>query len=117
MRVLPGRRPVRPIRCRNAATVGGSLTWMTRSRSPTSMPSSSVEVATITQSRASANACSARRRSSSGKDACDRNVVTSRSRSAAPISSTSCRESQNTSRFSPWCSDAITVAALLTDPT
>ena len=81
------------------------------------MPSSSVEVATMTQSRASANACSARRRSSSDKDAWDRNVVTPRSRSAAPSSSTSCRESQNTSRFSPRCSDAITVAALLTDPT
>ena len=73
---LPARRPVRPVRWRNAATLGGSLTWVARSRSPTSTPSSSVDVATITQSRASANACSARCRSSSGSEACDRNVVT-----------------------------------------
>ena len=71
----------------------------------------------MTQSRPSANACSARRRSSIDSDACDRYVVTPRSRSAAPISSTSCRESQKTSRFSPRCSVAITVAALLTEPT
>ena len=71
---LPGRRPVRPIRCRNAATVGGQLTWITRSRSPTSMPSSSVDVETMTQSRASANACSERCRSSADRDACDRNA-------------------------------------------
>jgi hypothetical protein len=37
----------------------GASTWMTRSRSPTSIPSSNVEVATMTQSRASANAASA----------------------------------------------------------
>ncbi len=36
---------------------------------------------------------------------------------AAPSSSTSCRESQKTSRFSPRCSAAMTFAALLTDPT
>jgi len=34
-RLLPACRPVWPIRCRNAATLGGPLTWMTRSRSPT----------------------------------------------------------------------------------
>ena len=44
MRRVPGRRPLRPSRCRNAATVGGALTWITRSRSPTSSPSSSAEV-------------------------------------------------------------------------
>lgn len=64
LREAPGRRPVRPIRCRKEATVGGPLIWMTRSRSPTSMPSSNVEVATMTQSRASLNARSALRRSS-----------------------------------------------------
>jgi hypothetical protein len=99
--LLPARRPVRPRRCRNEATLGGSLTWMTRSRSPTSIPSSSVEVATMTQSRASANASSARRRSSSGSEAWDRNVVTPRSRSAAPICSTSCRESKFRHRQAP----------------
>ncbi len=61
----PGRRPVRPSRCRKDATVRGAPICSTRSRSPTSMPSSSVEVATMTQSRASANAASDRRRSSS----------------------------------------------------
>ena len=35
-------RPVRPRRWRNDATVRGASIWMTRSRSPTSMPSSSV---------------------------------------------------------------------------
>ena len=38
LRRVPGRRPLRPSRCRNAATVSGALTWITRSRSPTSMP-------------------------------------------------------------------------------
>lgn len=44
--------------------------------SPTSIPSSKVEVETMTQSRASANACSAIRRSSSESEVCERNVVT-----------------------------------------
>ena len=64
------------------ATVGGEFTWITRSRSPTSMPSSSADVDTITQSRPSANACSARRRSSSDSDAWTRCVVTPRARSS-----------------------------------
>ena len=34
-RLWPARCPVWPMRCRNVATLGGSLTWMTRSRSPT----------------------------------------------------------------------------------
>ena len=76
LREVPARRPVRPIRCRNEATVAGASIWMTRSRSPTSMPSSSVDVATITQSRASANAGSAWRRSSALSEECDTNVVT-----------------------------------------
>ncbi len=76
LRVVPGRRPVRPRRCRNEATVLGASIWMTRSRSPTSMPSSRVQVETMTQSRASAKACSARRRSSTDSEACERNVVT-----------------------------------------
>ena len=62
-RRVPARRPVRPSRCRKEATVRVEPIWMTRSRSPTSMPSSSVEVATITVSRASAKAASERRRS------------------------------------------------------
>jgi hypothetical protein len=81
------------------------------------MPSSSVDVETITQSRASANAASARLRSSSDRDACERNVVTPRSRSAAPSFSTSARLSQNTSRFSPRCRAASILAALSTVPT
>ena len=72
----PGPPSGPPDALQECGDVGGSSTWMTRSRSPTSIPSSSVEVATITQSRASANACSARRRSSSDRDAWDRNVVT-----------------------------------------
>ena len=38
--------------CRNEATVRVDPIWMTRSRSPTSIPSSRVEVATMTVSRA-----------------------------------------------------------------
>ena len=45
--------------------------WMTRSRSPTSMPSSRVDVAMMTVSRASANAASERRRSDADSDECD----------------------------------------------
>ena len=37
--------------------------------------------------------------------------------SSSPSSSTSLRDSQKTNRFSPACSDAITVAALSTEPT
>ena len=51
LRAVPGRRPVRPSRCRNDATVRGASIWMTRSRSPMSMPSSRVEVATMTRVR------------------------------------------------------------------
>jgi hypothetical protein len=81
------------------ATVIGASTWMTRSRSPTSMPSSSVLVETITQSRASVNACSERCRSSVESEACDRNVVMPRPRRSWPSSSTVLRDSQKTSRF------------------
>jgi len=66
-RDVPGRRPVRPRRCRRDATVVGAPTCSTRSRSPTSMPSSRVEVATITQSRPWANAASDRRRSATDR--------------------------------------------------
>jgi hypothetical protein len=97
--------------------VRSALICTTRSRSPTSMPNSSVDVATITQSRASANAASAWRRSSTDNEACERKVVTPRSRSAVPSFSTSARLSQKTSRFSPRCSTASTVAALSIDPT
>jgi hypothetical protein len=81
------------------------------------MPSSSVEVDTMTQSLACANASSARRRSAADSEAWDRNVVTPRTRSAAPISSTRRRKSQKTRRFSPRCKAAMTVAAFATDPT
>ena len=53
---------------------------MTRFRSPTSTPSSRADVDTMTQSRPSANACSARRRSSRDSEACTRCVVTPRAR-------------------------------------
>ncbi|CAB4836271.1 unannotated protein [freshwater metagenome] len=81
------------------------------------MPSSSVLVATITQSRASANASSARRRSSSASELCDTNVATLRSRSSTASCSTRARLSQNTSRFSPRCNVEITCAALWIEPT
>ena len=81
------------------------------------MPSSRVLVATTTQSRASANACSLRRRSSADSDECDTNVVISRARSAMASCSAWARESQNASRFSPPCSAAMTFAALTTEPT
>lgn len=73
--------------------------------------------ARFTQSRPSANASSARRRSSSDSDAWIRYAVTPSSRSRAPSCSTSCLESQNTRRFSPRYSAAITVAAFATLPT
>ena len=75
MRAVPGRRPVRPIRCRNDETAPGASIWITRSRSPTSMPSSRALVATMTQSRPSANARSACRRSSRPSELCETNVV------------------------------------------
>lgn len=88
LRVAPGRRPVRTSLCKNEATVSGASIWITRSRSPTSMPSSSVDVDTITQSRASANTCSAWRRSSADRDECETYVVTPRSRRSLANSST-----------------------------
>ena len=59
LRRAPSRRPVRPIRCRKDETIVGESIWTTWSRSPTSMPSSSVLVATITQLPSSAKAFSA----------------------------------------------------------
>ena len=47
------RRPVRPMRCRKPETVKGASIWKARSRRPTSMPSSSVAVATMERSLAS----------------------------------------------------------------
>jgi hypothetical protein len=81
------------------------------------MPSSSVLVATITQSLPPANACSARRRSSALMELCDTNVWTPNSRSDAARSSTRARLSQNTRRFSPRCSREITTAAFERLPT
>jgi hypothetical protein len=78
----PAAGPADPLEERGDG--GGQLTWITRSRSPTSMPSSSVEVETMTQSRASANACSERCRSAADRDACDRKTVTPASLRAAP---------------------------------
>ena len=47
------RRPVRPMRWRNPETVNGASIWNARLRRPTSMPSSSVAVATMERSLAS----------------------------------------------------------------
>ena len=74
--MLPARRPVRPIRWRNEDTVAGASIWITRSRSPTSIPSSSELVATITQFCRWANACSAWRRSSTPRELWETNVST-----------------------------------------
>ena len=60
----PGRRPVRPMRCRNELTVSGASACRTRSRSPTSIPSSSVEVHTMQASPARWKLSSASWRSS-----------------------------------------------------
>ena len=114
---FPARRPVRPIRWRNEDTVAGASIWITRSRSPTSMPSSSELVATITQFCRWANACSARRRSSAPSELCETKVSTSRSRRSRASCSTLDRLSQKTSRFSPRCSSPITLAALASEPT
>ena len=117
LRTAPGRRPVRPSRCRNEVTVAGASSWITRSRSPTSIPSSRVLVATITQSRPRAKVSSARRRSSRPSEPWDTKVRTPACRSAAASASTRARPSQNTRRFSPRWSAATTVAALSPPPT
>ena len=78
LRPSPSRRPVRPRRWRNEATENGASIWMMRSRSPTSSPSSSVLVATMTQLVPSANAASARRRSSTPSELWERCVSTPR---------------------------------------
>lgn len=71
----------------------------------------------MTQSRASARACSDLALSSAESEACERNTVTSRARRAAPSSSTCRLDSQDTSRFSPRCKAAISLDALSSDPT
>ena len=81
------------------------------------MPSSSVLVATITQSCSSANAVSASLRSDALNDECDTNVLVFIARSDTASSSTLERLSQKTRRFAPRCSREITVAALAIDPT
>ena len=117
LRVVPCLRPLRPSRCRNDATVRGAPICSTWSRSPTSMPSSSVDVDTMTQSRVSVNAVSARRRSSTDSEECETKVYVPCSRSASARDSTVRRASANTRRFSPRCSEAMTMAALATVPT
>jgi hypothetical protein len=79
----PARRPLRPMRRRNDATVTGASIWITRSWSPTSSPSSSALVATITQSLPTANASWACRRSSREIELCDTYVSTPSPYSAA----------------------------------
>ena len=78
-------RPVRPIRCRKLDTVGGASIWMTRSRLPTSIPSSRTLVATMTQLSRAANACSACCRCSWLSELCVTNVVTSNWRSSPEL--------------------------------
>ena len=48
--VRESRWPARPTRCSAAATLRGDCTWTTRSMAPTSMPSSSEDVATSARS-------------------------------------------------------------------
>ena len=102
---MPARRPVRPNRCENEATVAGASTWITRSGSPTSISSSNVLVATITQSLPCANASSERRRSSKLSELCETNVPVPNCRRPAASSSTRARLSQKTRRFSPLWSE------------
>ncbi len=71
----------------------------------------------MTQSRASAKACSDSRRSAADSDEWETKVVIPRPRSIVPSSSASRRESTNTRRFSPECSAAMTFAAFSTLPT
>ena len=88
-----------------------------RSRSPTSMPSSSVDVATMTQSRSSENAASACRRSGQAeRGMADESPDRMGPQHAAQLLRAAA-ESQKTSRFSPRCSRAITVAAFSSEPT
>ena len=117
LRLVSARRPVRPSLCSMDATVRGAPIWRHRSRSPTSIPSSRVEVATMTVSCASAKACSERRRSSTDSEEWEAKVSTRLSRSDRVNDSTLRRESANTRRFSPRCSREITSAAFSSDPT
>ncbi len=117
LRRPPVRRPVRPIRCRNDETLDGESIWTTRSRSPTSTPNSSVDVATMTQFLSSEKAASACRRSDKLREAWLTKVRISWVRSMLLSCSALLRESQKTSRFSPRCRRAITVAAFSSEPT
>ncbi len=112
--VVSGRRPVRPMRCRNEETLGGASIWMTRSRSPTSRPSSSELVATITQFCRCENARSALRRSSSPSELCDTKVSTPACRSSIASCSTRERLSQKTRRFCPGWRRRMSLAATTT---
>ena len=84
----------------------GASIWITRSRSPTSMPSSSVDVATMTQSRSSGTP--ARPAALGAAERRMRTKVRTPCRDAMPANSSARFErlSQNTSRFSPRCSRA-----------
>jgi hypothetical protein len=79
--LVPALRPLRPMRCRKAVTEGGASICTTRSRSPTSMPSSIELVATMAQSGSDANAASACRRSSAAREPWDTKVRTPARRS------------------------------------
>jgi fructose-bisphosphate aldolase class 1 len=95
----------------------GASSCRTRSRSPTSMPSSSTLVAAITQSRPCSNSRSASWRWAADSEPCVTKVVTPAWFRNRPSSSTPRRLSTNTSRFSPGCSCLMTTAALAGEPT
>ncbi len=65
----------RPMRCSALATEGGAATWITRSTSPMSMPSSRLEVATTQRRLPSFSDCSISRRCSLDTDPwCERAI-------------------------------------------
>ena len=97
----PPAGPYDPTAARTRRRSAGASTWITRSRSPTSIPSSNVLVATITQSLPCVNASSERRRSSKLSELCETNVSVPSCRRPAASSSTRARLSQKTRRFSP----------------
>lgn len=97
----PGRRPVRPKRCKKLPTEAGASICITWSKFPTSTPNSRTLVATITQSSPCAKAFSALERCSGLSELCVTWVFTSRSRRFAPSFSAFARLSTNASLFFP----------------
>ena len=110
---LPARRPVRPRRWASDDTVDGASSWKMWSRSPMSMPSSRLLVATRVASGAFSNASSAWSRASRPTEEWWTHTGTPPAWSAPASSSARERLSTNTSRFWPWPRSRMSAAAAL----